>query len=103
MENCVGSFGASIQELHGLFRWEDEQFNFASLICAVDKPHLTGSSLTVLLRKVVDRTGFTVPSTTFTMLQRPLFRNCMTFFRVRASSALRERLVRVLLVFNKRT
>ena len=31
MENCVGARGVLIQELHGFFRWEDEQFNFAPL------------------------------------------------------------------------
>jgi len=29
MENGVGLLDALIQELHGFFRWEDEQFNFA--------------------------------------------------------------------------
>jgi len=29
MENGIGVFGVPIQYLHGFFRWEDEQFNFA--------------------------------------------------------------------------
>ena len=28
MENSVGVFGASIQVLHGFFRWQDDQFDF---------------------------------------------------------------------------
>ena len=29
MENGIGLLDALIQELHGFFRWEDDQFNFA--------------------------------------------------------------------------
>ena len=36
MENGVGAFGAPIQELHGFFRGEDEQFNFAALSLTFD-------------------------------------------------------------------
>jgi len=31
MENGIGVFGVLIPYLHGFFRWEDEQFNFAPL------------------------------------------------------------------------
>ena len=39
MENGVGVFGAPIQELHGFFRWEGEQFNFAPSSLASDLIH----------------------------------------------------------------
>jgi hypothetical protein len=39
MENGVGTFGVPIQELHGFFRWDDEQFNFAPLSLAFDLIH----------------------------------------------------------------
>ena len=31
MENGVGLLAALIQNSHGFFRWQDEQFNFAPL------------------------------------------------------------------------
>src|SRR5271157_1373205 len=39
MENGVGLLGALIQEFHGFFRWEDEQFNFAPLSLTFDLIH----------------------------------------------------------------
>jgi hypothetical protein len=39
MENCVGASGVSIQELHGFFRWQDEQFNLAPLSLTFDLIH----------------------------------------------------------------
>src|SRR6516225_501801 len=39
MENCVGLLSAFIQEFHGFFRWEDEQFNFAPLGLTFDLIH----------------------------------------------------------------
>src|ERR1035438_5387836 len=39
MENGVGVFGAPIQEVHGFFRWEDEQFNFTPLSLTFDLIH----------------------------------------------------------------
>src|SRR5580704_12834864 len=39
MENGVGASGAPIQEFHGLFRWKDEQFNFAPLSLTFDLIH----------------------------------------------------------------
>ena len=39
MENGVGAFGVLIQDLHGFFRWEDEQFNLALLSLTFDLIH----------------------------------------------------------------
>ena len=39
MENGVGLLDALIQYLHGFFRWEDEQFNFAPLSLTFDFIH----------------------------------------------------------------
>ena len=39
MENSVGAFDVPIQELHGFFRWEDEQVNFAPLSLTFDLIH----------------------------------------------------------------
>ena len=36
MKNGVRAFGVPIQNLHGYFRWEDEQFNFAPLSLTFD-------------------------------------------------------------------
>jgi hypothetical protein len=39
MENGVGASCVPIQERHGFFRWEDEQFNFAPLSLTSDLIH----------------------------------------------------------------
>jgi hypothetical protein len=39
MENGVGAFGVPIQVPHGVFRGEDEQFNFAPLCLTSDLIH----------------------------------------------------------------
>jgi hypothetical protein len=39
MENGVGASGAPIQNLHGLFRRKDEQFDFAPLSLTFDLLH----------------------------------------------------------------
>src|ERR1035437_5881065 len=39
MENGIGLLDAFIQALHGLFRWEDEQFNFAPRSLTFDLIH----------------------------------------------------------------
>src|SRR5271165_2144270 len=39
MENSVGAFGVLIQYLHGFFRGEDSQFNFAPLSLTFDLIH----------------------------------------------------------------
>src|ERR1035437_5054177 len=39
MENGIGIFCASLQEIHGFFRWEDDQFNFAPLSFTSDLIH----------------------------------------------------------------
>ena len=39
MENGVGLLDVLIQGLHGFFRWEDEQFNFAPLGLTFDLIH----------------------------------------------------------------
>ena len=50
MENCVGAFGVPIQELHGFFRWEDDQFNLASPRLK-GSPHRLHLAVVVLLRR----------------------------------------------------
>jgi len=39
MENGIGIFGTLIQELHGFFRWEDDQLDFAPLSLTFDLIH----------------------------------------------------------------
>ena len=39
MENGIGVFGAPIQEIHGFFRWENDQFHFAPLSLTSDFIH----------------------------------------------------------------
>src|ERR1039457_5653373 len=39
MENVIGAFCAPLQEIHGFFRWEDDQFNFAPLSLTSDPIH----------------------------------------------------------------
>src|SRR5271165_108563 len=39
MENGIGVFGTLIQELHGFFRWEDDQLDFAPLSLTFDLIH----------------------------------------------------------------
>ena len=45
MENVIGAFCAPLQEIHGFFRWEDDQFNFAPLCFASNLIHETLWSL----------------------------------------------------------